>query len=119
MKRREFPPKVKLAAWERSNGRCESCQRVLVSGDINYDHIIPDGSGGEPTLDNCSVVCRGCHGAKTVRDVVVIAKGKRVRRRHLGIKHTKRPFPGGRDSPWKRTIDGRVVRRRPIDDEAA
>ncbi len=100
--RREFSPKIKLAAFERSGGHCESCTRKLYPGDINYDHEIPDGSGGEPTLENCRVLCRSCHSIKTKLDVTEIAKGKRVRRRHVGAERRTK-FRG-----WRR-FDGSIV----------
>lgn len=87
MKRREFSTKIKLAAWQRSGGKCETCTRKLAPGDIHYDHVIPDGLGGEPTLDNCAVLCRSCHAVKTTtQDVPAIAKSKRVQARHAGAK---------------------------------
>ena len=109
MKRREFPARVKLAAWERAGGRCENCSRKLYPGDMHYDHAIPDGSGGEPVLDNCAVLCRSCHGAKTRRDMVAVAKGKRVQQRHLGIKRRRTI------RAW-RNFRGEIVRAK---DEAA
>jgi 5-methylcytosine-specific restriction protein A len=58
MTRREFPPKVRLAAFQRANGHCEDCRARLAPGRFAYDHIVPDALGGEPTLDNCMVLCR-------------------------------------------------------------
>ncbi len=53
--RKEFPKKVKLAAWQRSGGICEcGCGVKIIAGDgPEYDHIIEDTIGGEPTLENC------------------------------------------------------------------
>lgn len=87
--RQEFHPKVMIAAWARSGGCCEQCKtgRTLIPGDIFYDHIIPDAMGGEPTLENCQVLCRSHHAAKTFKeDVPRIAKTKRIHRKHIGIK---------------------------------
>lgn len=104
MSRREFPAKVKIAAYDRANGNCENCTRELRTGDVHFDHRIPDALGGEPTLENCAVLCRSCHGAKTTKDdVPAIAKSKRVRRRHIGIKKP-RSIRGGRG------FDGRIIR---------
>lgn len=102
--RREFPAKVKVAAFERANGSCEQCTRKLMTGDIHYDHVIPDAMGGEPTLANCAVLCRSCHGAKTSKDdVPAIAKSKRVRRRHVGVKKQRTI------RAWRK-FDGSIVR---------
>lgn len=97
MTRREFHPKVMIAAWERARGCCEQCKtgRKLLPGDIFYDHIIADALGGEPSVDNCQVLCRAHHDAKTFRhDVPRIAKTKRLRRRAAGIKKRRRTIPG-------------------------
>ena len=82
--RREFPPKIKLAAWERSAGNCEVCYARII-GRAEYDHILPDALGGEPTLENCRVCCSKCHRLKTsTEDVPRIAKTKRTKRKAIG-----------------------------------
>lgn len=108
--RTEFSAKVKVDAYRRSRNKCEICGQPLRAGKIHYDHIVPDQLGGEATLENCQCVCVGCHKAKTREDVGRIAKAKRQERRHIGVRKRSR-FPGSRDSEWKKTIDGRVVRR--------
>lgn len=110
MSRQEFSAKVKLARWQHSQGHCESCTRKLFTGDINYDHHNPDGLTGEPTFENCRVLCRSCHLIKTKGDVKHIAKAKRRERKNAGIKK-RSYFPGSKDSGWKKKIDGTVVRR--------
>jgi len=87
--RRAFSKAVKRAAFERANSKCEIpwCCANLTVGKFHYDHIIPDGLGGEPTLDNCAVICVACHKSKTTkRDVPAIAKTKRIQDRHHGIR---------------------------------
>ncbi len=112
-KRQEFPKRVKLQAWERANGKCEGCGALLRPGSFDYDHTLPDTMGGEPTLDNCKVLCRGCHDQKTFKsDIPIIAKSNRVLARHAGIKRqSSRPLPGGRKSPWRKKMNGEVVPR--------
>jgi hypothetical protein len=39
------------------------------------------------------------------------AKAKRVKTKHLGIKKSKNPLPGGKGSKWKKKISGRVEPR--------
>jgi 5-methylcytosine-specific restriction protein A len=111
MTRREFPAKVRLAAYERAGGHCEVCTAKLYPGKYRYDHRIPDALGGEPTLQNCVVQCVACDAPKTAADLTTIAKSKRIRAKHAGIKTTTRPLPGSRQSPWKRHMDGTVSRR--------
>lgn len=104
--RREFPAKVKVAAFERAKGKCESCC-VTIRHSGHYDHRIPDGLGGEPTLENCQLLCRTCHGIKTTEtDVPTIAKSKRTRARHIGAEKRKgwRKPPAGYN-PWTRRIE--------------
>ncbi len=109
--RQEFPAKVKVAAFERANKRCERCTSLLVPGKFRYNHRNPDALGGQPTLDNCEVLCLGCDGPQTYKiDIPKIAKSKRVRRREAGIRKRSR-FPGSRDSRLKKKVDGSVVLR--------
>ena len=98
--RREFSRGTKLEAYEKAGGKCQICG-VELRGIAHYDHRIPDAIGGANTVENCSVVCKACHGVKTAtQDVPTIAKSKRVRMRHAGIKKpsTFRRAPPGYDS---------------------
>lgn len=109
--RHEFPTKVKAAAALRAHGYCESCTRKLMTGDYHYDHDIPDQLGGQPTLENCRVLCKACHSAKTAKtDIPRIAKAKRNFNAARGIKK-RSTFACSRDSRFKKKIDGSVVLR--------
>jgi 5-methylcytosine-specific restriction protein A len=109
--RREFSNYTKAQAALRSNGLCEGCGVRLTTGHYHYDHVVPDQLGGEPTLENCAVLCKPCHGEKTAkRDVPAIAKAKRRQRKHLGIKK-RSTFACSRDSKFKKKINGEVVLR--------
>jgi 5-methylcytosine-specific restriction protein A len=106
--RQEFSEKVKVAAFERAKGRCERCTALLAgSNRPQYDHAIPDAVDGPPTLANCLVLCRNCHGRKTSeKDVPEIAKTKRIRAKHANATgKLRRGFRG-----WKK-MDGTVVWR--------
>lgn len=113
MTRREFPAKVRVAAFERAKGKCEDCTAPLFPGKFQYDHDIPDALGGEPTLENCVVRCNNCHGAKTAKqDVPRISKAKRQQKAHIGGRKPKgRPMPGTRASGWKHNMNGSWERR--------
>lgn len=96
MSRSEFPAKVRAAAAERAKGHCESCGVKLPAGGFHYDHIKPDGLGGEPILANCAVLCLPCHKEKTFNyDNPIMAKADRQRKSiGQGIKTLRgRPFP--------------------------
>ncbi|MCC6786762.1 MAG: HNH endonuclease [Hyphomonadaceae bacterium] len=62
------------------NGRCFSCGAALV--DVEFDHVIPLGLGGDNSPDNWAAVCPPCHTAKTRLDLKRMAKAKRQRRYH-------------------------------------
>jgi 5-methylcytosine-specific restriction protein A len=104
--RREFSAKVRMAAYDRANGNCESCG-IHIRHSAHYDHRIADAVGGEPTLENCQLLCKACHAQKTFRDdVPTIAKSKRVRQKHiLDRGRRNRSFRG-----WRR-FDGSPVWR--------
>ena len=111
--RSEFPKRVRLAAWERAQGHCETCGvKIRLGLGPHYDHVIPDAVGGEPTLENCAVLCRTCHGVKTAqRDVPAIAKTKRVRDKAVGAKEKRsRPMPGTKASGLRKRMNGSVER---------
>lgn len=118
LERREFPQAVRKAAFRRCcrNGQphCETCGIALSArtGTI-YEHVVPDGLGGEPTLDNCKVHCRNCADVKTrTEDIPRMAKADRALKKAFGLQPKKtRPIPGSRASGIRRRMDGRVERR--------
>jgi 5-methylcytosine-specific restriction enzyme A len=112
MARKEFPARIKVAAYERAGGACEGCSAPLRGKPAEYDHIVPAAFGGAPALDNCKVLCVPCHRGKTAeRDIPEIAKSNRLRARNAGVKKRRHVLPGSRASKWKRKLDGTVERR--------
>jgi 5-methylcytosine-specific restriction protein A len=112
MARTEFPRKVRAEAFARAAGCCETCGARLKVGEGEVDHIIPDQLGGSATIDNARVLCVPCHKAKSAVDIRQIRKSDRQRDKHTGaFKPRGRPMPGSRASGWKRTMDGRTIRR--------
>ena len=104
MKRREFPTRVMVDAYKRAAGHCEACKAPLRTGQIHYDHVIPDAMGGAPTIENCAVLCKSCHSLKTTRqDVPQIARAKRRQAKHIGAKGPSkwRKPPEGWKHNWK------------------
>lgn len=119
MSRREFSKRVKRDAFARANGYCEGklagsddrCPCKLSPGKFHYDHDLADWLGGEPTLENCVVLCIPCHHEKTAgSDIPAIAKAKRIQDRERGIRK-KSTFPGSRDSKFRKRMNGTVERR--------
>lgn len=108
-----IPPRVKLRIIDRQGGRCGACVRKLgMSGEaIEFDHVLALVLGGAHREANLQALCMFCHREKTTQDVAQKAKNTSVRAKHLGVRETKQPLPGGRRTPWKRKINGAVVRR--------
>jgi len=105
--RSEFSSKIRKAAWERCKGLCEGCTAKLFPGRFQFDHTKPDGLGGEPTLDNCKVLCTACHTVKTVeQDRPLMQKADNIRAKHFGLGKAKRPW-----SQFRKKLNGEVVRR--------
>jgi 5-methylcytosine-specific restriction endonuclease McrA len=103
MSRSEFSKATKLAAFRRAMGRCEGCSGLLVFGKFAYDHRNPAAFAGDGGLENCQVLCIGCHNTKTVkRDIPAIAKSNRIAYRAAGVK------PDRTIRTWRR-FDGTPV----------
>lgn len=91
---------------------CAACKASLVNRVWHADHVIPLAMGGADAMSNLQPLCLACHRDKTGRDLTHIAKAKRIEARRKGVrKRVSRPLPGGKSSPWKRKINGEVVRR--------
>lgn len=103
--RQEFSQKVRKLAFKRccDNGtkpgkpQCENCGNELVSGNIEYEHLVPDGLGGEPTLENCGVWCaRPCSSKKThTVDNPAMAKADRVLKATYGLQPARQKMQSG------------------------
>lgn len=107
MARREFSQRTKLKAFDRACGKCERCGiKLLPATGIEYDHIVPDALTGLNDLENCRVLCSGCHKDKTRNDVRQIRKADRQRAKHVGAGQSRWP-----KSRFKRKMDGTVVDR--------
>jgi len=96
---------------------CYLCGDVIdpAAGDAwDAEHMNPRALSDDDSATNVAPAHAGkgsCHAEKTKIDVGRIAKSKRVRDKHFGIKRASRPMAGSRASPWKRRMDGTVVRR--------
>lgn len=119
MPRKEFSRRVKFLAFKRCLGEdglphCERCGIVLTAGNITYDHDQADGLGGEPTLENCKVLCiKICHKKKThEHDNPIMQKADRVLKKTYKIATSKsRPILGSKASGWKKPFNGKPYRR--------
>jgi len=85
--RREFSKATRALAFERTKGKCERCTARLYIGKFRFNHRIPDWMGGEPTLENCEVLCVNCDSEQTYKkDIPAIAKSKRIIDKRLAKK---------------------------------
>jgi 5-methylcytosine-specific restriction endonuclease McrA len=115
-RRQEFPQSVRKAAFIRccrnAVPHCEGCGNVLRSGGIVYEHVTPDGLGGDPTLENCKVHCSVCADRKTHQeDNPRMRKADAVLKATYGLKRKTRPMPGSRASGIRKRMDGTVEKR--------
>ena len=94
MSRSEFSVATKKAAKERAGDNCEDCGAVFsASNPCEYDHDLPDDLGGDNSIENCVVLCRACHRAKTKTDRARIDKARRLRLKAQGLTKIKRKWP--------------------------
>jgi len=114
MRRVTFPTSFRLNLFLERKGLCGLCQsKISVGKSWDIDHILPLALGGTNEPTNLQILCKPCHKAKTTQsDIPAIAKAKRRRAKHIGARSpTIRPIPGSRNSPWKKKIDGTLVKR--------
>jgi len=121
--RAEFTKQTKRDALKRSGMKCEAsgamfgldpgrhCETSLGNG-VRFEHVDPDANSKDNSLENCLAVCPKCWRWKTDHyDKPLVSKTKRQQDKHLGIRTTSRPMPCGRNSDFKKTFSGEVVRR--------
>ena len=114
MRRRNWSQRQRLALFIFANGACQACQIRLQPGQAwDLDHIIPLALGGADETQNLQVLCIPCHKDKTnQRDIPSIAKSVRSAAKHQGANSPSRhPMPFGRQSIWKKKLDGTIVKR--------
>ena len=116
MSRLEFTKKTKLAAWQRCGGICEcGCGVAIRTGDgPEYDHIIEDTIAGGNGLENCRVMRKRCHAAKTAERRPEIDKTRRGFEKRIGARERRSKLrkPSGYIYDWSR---GRYSRARSDD----
>lgn len=103
----------RMKQHDEKGGTCCVCLLPIPAGEPFIDeHVIPLGLGGTNDQSNRGIAHILCARAKTKRDLNLIAKAKRVRMKHLGVKKkTKSSFQTNRDGPYKKKMNGEVVRR--------
>jgi hypothetical protein len=114
-RRKPLTPTQRLKLFEAWHGCCCICERKIQAGEKWIDeHIRPLGLGGTNYLDNRGPAHVVCADAKTHGedgDLARIAKAKRQKMRHVGIRPPSR-FPTSKTSRFKQKINGDLVDRR-------
>jgi hypothetical protein len=104
----------RLKLFEAHGGLCALCgQKIQVGEGWIDEHLRALGLLGTNDLDNRAPVHKACAAAKTFGpdgDLAMIAKAKRVKAKHLGLRK-RSTFPGSRSGPLKKKVNGQVVRR--------
>ena len=113
MKRVRITAKMRADIFLSRGGTCHLCNMKVVPGeDWDVSHDIPLEAGGKDDATNWFVAHRKCHRVHTSTvDAPLIAKVKRIHQKHVGAKKSRSPMPLGRDSKFKRKMDGTIVRR--------
>jgi 5-methylcytosine-specific restriction endonuclease McrA len=104
------------------DGRCARCRLRLVPEAIVDEHLTALDHGGTNDISNRALYCLDCARNKTATDFAVTLHGRRIRGEAGQMLRRKRrargdwvrpSFATNRDGPWKKRVDGSVVRRRP------
>ena len=100
--RRSLSRMQKLKVFEASGGVCHICG-LKIFNKWDVEHRIPLALGGADDESNWSPAHRDCHAGKTKSDVAAIARAKRRKAKHLGIrKPSSFRKPDGMKFNWKR-----------------
>lgn len=113
MTRRRWTALRRADLFMTHDGICHICGGKIGIGEPwDIEHVIPLALGGDDDEANCRPAHVACHKDKTADDKAQIAKANRVRAKHLGARERpRRIMAGSKLSPWKKRLDGTVVRR--------
>jgi len=107
----KVPDRVRLRVWLDHEGICWLSKRKIRPGEKwELEHKVALCNGGQHRESNLAPALVDKHKQKTAADLAEKAMIDRKRKRHVGIRQPSR-FACSKDSPFKKTIDGRVVPR--------
>lgn len=105
------PDRVKLRVFEKYEGKCYLSGIRLTPGTWEVEHIQAIINGGENRESNLAPVSKGkVHQAKSREDVKIRAITYRKKKANIGLRKKSR-MPGSKDSPWRKKLNGQVVKR--------
>lgn len=114
MKRCSLSRLMRTRIFDTGCGVCCICNTEIHASSGEkwiVEHLKPLWLGGADDETNMGPAHERCAIQKTVGEAPVKAKNDRQRAAHLGIKKSGRPMVGSKASPWKRKMDGSVVKR--------
>ena len=111
MTRRSISKAMRVRIFDRAAGKCSLCgQKIHVGQRWDVEHQRPISMGGADDETNMAPAHVECHAVKSSEETTLRAKADRVRARHLGIRSPSK-FACSKDSPFRKKINGEVVRR--------
>lgn len=111
--RKALTPQQKLKLFIAEGGMCCVCGQKIDGVKQAWDeHIKPLWLDGTNAPENRGVAHAKCARQKTDAEATIRSKVRAVAEKHMGARTTKtRPMPCGRKSPFKRKVNGEIVRR--------
>ena len=110
--RKSISTKKRVALFQKRDGICHICGgKIHVGEQWELEHQIPLSMGGEDVESNWYLAHTKCHKTKTKEDMGNLSKAKRREAKNLGAKKSKTPMPFGKNSKFKRKMDGTIVER--------
>lgn len=106
--RKALSQKRRLEIVLAQNGRCPECDRKLIAGHYEFDHIQALEHDGDNADDNWRALCVPCHKLKTRAD-----HQDRAKRDRLAVGGRQRkgaPMPGTRASGLRKRMNGEVTK---------
>jgi 5-methylcytosine-specific restriction protein A len=109
----KVPNRVRVRVFERFYGVCHVSGRKIRPGEAwDLDHVVPLIHGGEHREHNLAPVLKDPHREKTKIEMQEKSRVYHKKAKHIGLKLKQgRPFPGSKNSKWKKMMNGKVVRR--------
>lgn len=108
-KRKAMTPARRLRIWEAHKGICCLCS-MPINGTREpwiIEHLVCLGLGAKDEDANCAPAHEACRRDKDKLDVAAIAKAKRNKQRHLGIKAPKQTIKSPGFVKREKTHSGR------------